>query len=375
MLIDGFQIQVHTSTRQLSDDWPEADDRTGCAFFVFQSRAFLEAWEASYGRKSSVRLCLVEVRQRDGAPIIFLPLYLGRRYGVRVLSFIDGGVSDYNAPVIFPGAAQLSQVTVAALLERVLSAVPPHDIVVFTKLPEQVETCSNPLWQFTTRSSAASTHAISLTRPLDEIEGSIQSIRNIRKRDRALQRMGELRFFLAGAEPEQKDVLTTMLRQKQRRFEETMVPGFDAHPEKQNFFEEATKRLTETGALHFSALALNGTILATMWSLVRKDRYCAMITTFEDGLWGRYSPGKVLMLHLLRALKADGYASLDLGFGDEPWKRELCDRTMELRDYIRVVTHRGRVALHLEKGLASLRASPLYRKLRPLKWRLLRGLR
>ncbi len=194
MLIDGFQIQVHTSTRQLSDDWPEADDRTGCALFVFQSRTFLQAWEASYGRKRNVRLCLVEVRRQDGDPVIFLPLYLSRHYGARVLSFIDGGVVDYGAPVIFPAAAQLSHITITAILERVLSAVPPHDIVAFTKLPERVETCPNPLWPFTNRSSVASAHAISLTRPLDEIEASIQSIRNIRKRDRALQRMGELRF-------------------------------------------------------------------------------------------------------------------------------------------------------------------------------------
>ena len=52
-----------------------------------------------------------------------------------------------------------------------------------------------------------------------------------------------------------------------------------------------------------------------------------MIITFENGVWSKFSPGKLLILRLLSALKADGYTMFDLGFGDEPWKSGICDRT------------------------------------------------
>ncbi|MBQ0709377.1 MULTISPECIES: GNAT family N-acetyltransferase [unclassified Ochrobactrum] len=372
MLTNDFEIRVFSSAERLSIDWPDADDKTGSAFFVFQSKSFIRAWEASYGQKSGVQLCLTEVRQSDGTPLLFLPLSITRICGSRVLSFIDEGVSDYNAPIVFPAAAELSHDAAMRILAAVVAAVPSHDIVALYKMPENVEGLINPLWSVTDRFSDASTHAISLTRPIDEIEKSIQGIGNIKKRDRALQQMEGSRFLIAQTEAERRTVLDAMLRQKQRRFEETMVPGFDAHPEKRRFFEEATEHLARHDALHLSALTVGETVLATMWSVIRNDLYCAMIITFEDGTWSRFSPGKVLMLRLLSALKADGYTVFDLGFGDEPWKFGVRDRTTSLRDYVRPVTVHGRMSLILAHYLERIRATSFYKKLRPLKWRLLR---
>lgn len=375
MLTSDFDIRVYKNTEQLSPDWPDADDKSDSAFFVFQAKSFLKAWEASYGRKPGVKLCLTEVRQRDGIPLLFLPLHISYLYRSRVLSFVDDGVSDYNGPIIFPAAAQLSRDAARRILEGVIAAVPPHDVIALCKMPEHVEGTANPLWQLTNLPSEASTHAISLKRPMEEIEQSIQGIRNIRKRDRALQKLDGFRFYVTQNEAERQSALQTMLRQKQRRFEETMVPGFDAHPEKRRFFEEATEQLARRDALHFSALAVGETILATMWSLVRNGHYCAMITTFEDGEWSKFSPGKVIILRLLHALKADGYTYFDLGYGDEPWKQGLRDQTLSLRDYIRPVTLQGRISLFLDRCLKWARATTLYQRLRPLKWQLLRKLR
>ncbi|MBR7650964.1 GNAT family N-acetyltransferase [Brucella oryzae] len=375
MLASDFDIRVHKGTEQLSTDWPDADDKTGSAFFVFQAKSFLTAWEASYGQKSGVQLCLTEIRQHDGVPLLFLPLAITRVYGSRVLSFIDEGVSDYNGPIVFPAAARLSRDTVIRILESVVAAVPSHDAIAFCKMPEYIEGVANPLWQLTNLSSEASTHAISLTRPMEEIEQSIQGIKNLKKRDRTLQKLDGFHFYVTQTKAERQSVLKTMLRQKQRRFEETMVPGFDAHPEKQRFFEEATEQLARYDALHLSALAIGETILATMWSVVRNGHYCAMITTFEDGKWGKFSPGKVIILRLLHMLKADGYRCFDMGYGDEPWKQGLRDQTVPLRDYIRVTTLRGRMSRFLDRSLEWVRATAIYQRLRPLKWQLLRKLR
>ncbi|MBB4093355.1 GNAT family N-acetyltransferase [Brucella pecoris] len=170
---------------------------------------------------------------------------------------------------VYSSTEQLSQNTVMRLLEAVVASVPPHDAIALRKMPERVETLANPLWPLTNLSSEASTHAISLARPMEAIEQSIRSIRNIKKHGRALQQMEGYRFFVAHIEAERHAILEVMLRQKQRRFEETMVPGFDVHPEKQRFFEEVTEHLARHNALHLSALAIGETILATVWSVVR----------------------------------------------------------------------------------------------------------
>ncbi len=66
------------------------------------------------------------------------------------------------------------------VLAAVLASVPSHDVVALCKMPEHIEGLINPLWSVTDRFSGASTHTMSLVRPIAEIEKSIQGIGNIK---------------------------------------------------------------------------------------------------------------------------------------------------------------------------------------------------
>ncbi|MBC2884413.1 GNAT family N-acetyltransferase [Ochrobactrum sp. CM-21-5] len=369
-----FHIEVHDCVARLSDAWPDADDDSGSALFVFQSKSFLRAWEASYGIAHKAQLCLVEVRDQNRQPILFVPLCILRRYGARILYFVDDGVSDYNAPVIFPNTPRWTKAETKYLLRRIFAALPPFDIAHFEKMPQLIEGKANPFWDIANKDSTASAHWITLDRPIEEIGASIRRFKGIRKRAKALRHAGRFRFFVTRSEDERSTVLEAMFRQKQRRFEETKVPGFDAHPEKRRFFEIASEPLAQKNALHLSALSVDGEIIATMWSVTRNGHYCAMVPSFEDGIWSRYSPGKVLIHTLIQSLKSDSYSCLDLGFGNEPWKADFADHSIHLRDYIRPVSLRGRVSLMAQGSVEQLRSTWLYQKLRPLKWKLLRKL-
>ncbi|WP_204350007.1 hypothetical protein, partial [Serratia marcescens] len=70
-----------------------------------------------------------------------------------------------------------------------------------------------------------------------------------------------------------------------------------------------------------------------------------------------------------------GYDCLDLGIGDEPWKLNCCDVTIDLKKMTLVRTARGRVIATRLRVMERLRATPLWQKLRPLKWKVLRALR
>ncbi|MBJ6132310.1 GNAT family N-acetyltransferase [Ochrobactrum sp. Q0168] len=372
MPVSPFHIEVHDRVDDLSDDWPDANDGNGCALFVFQSKTFLRAWEATYGKARKAQLCLVEVRDQDQRPVLFVPLYIQQQHGARVLAFTDDGVADYNAPILFDHAQTWDAVSADALLQGIVAALPPFDIAAFDKMPETVEGRPNPFWYISNRDCAEATQWITLDRPLPDIEASIRGLRTIKKRGKALRQAGRYRFLVTRTAEERATILDAMLRQKQRRFVETRVPGFDAHPEKRQFFETVTEPLAARNALHFSALTMDDEVVATMWSVTRNRHYCAMVTTFEDGVWNKYSPGKVLILRLIEALKADDYDCFDLGFGNEPWKQDFANRTIPLRDYIAARTPRGKLSLARQQLITSLRSTRLYQRLRPLKWELLR---
>ena len=65
----------------------------------FQRRPWLAAWASTIGRGPELDLLPVTVRDSAGAPIAGIPLVRERR-GLRRIGFADGGLVDYNAPIL-----------------------------------------------------------------------------------------------------------------------------------------------------------------------------------------------------------------------------------------------------------------------------------
>lgn len=368
-----FVVAVFADTAALSPDWPH-DGAGPARAHAFQTVPFIKTWLATYGQADALTPCLVEVRDTAGRPVLMLPLGIANTRGTRILRFLDGGVSDYNAPVLFPTAIVWTQARVEALWDAVLMALPPIDLVELDKMPQTVGGLANPLHQLAHEANPESCHLTDLSRPWQEVEKSIQSAKNLRNRQRALERLGSSTLLVASTKKERDFILDALLRQKQRRFEETRVPGFAEHPEKAAFFTLGSDILAQAGTLHLSALVVNDEVIAAYWGLVQGRHYYGLLIGYEAGDWAKYSPGRVLHYLLLKQLSAEGYECLDLGIGDEAWKQSACDVTIPLRRLIAARTPRGAIALAMRRQFERLRASRLWQAARPLKWVVLRAL-
>lgn len=373
-LATSWRIEVFSDPAAVSADWPRgAEGPAQC--HVFQTLAFLETWQASYGQSPDVTLCLVEVRDTAGRPLLMAPLSIQRGRNGRVLGFADLTAADYNAPILFPTAETWTVERARALWEAIIARLPAFDLAVLDKMPERVGALVNPLHLLADRANPESCHLTRLDRPWPEVEKQIQSAKNLRNRFRALQRLGSCELVLAETPDQRRQMLDSLLAQKQRRFEETRVPGFAEHPEKLAFFTLGTEIMARAGALHLSGLVVNGQILATYWGLVHGPHYYGLFIGNEAGDWLKYSPGRVLHHQLLQHLSAAGFACLDLGIGNEPWKQSVCDVTIPLSMMVEARTMRGRLSLVWRDLHARLVATAAWQKIRPLKWMLLRGWR
>jgi CelD/BcsL family acetyltransferase involved in cellulose biosynthesis len=371
---DDYRITVLASPDQVSADWPRGGPDTAALCHPFQTRTYLDTWHATYGAAHGAQLCLVEVRDAARQPILMLPLMITLQHGCRVLGFTDLGVSDYNAPVLFPTVIVWDKPSVQRLWQAILARLPAFDMLILDKMPERVGTLANPLFLLADEANPESCHLTNLDRPWNEVEQHVQGAKNLRNRFRALQRLGSCELMIAQTREQREFILGHLLAQKQRRFEETLVPGFEAHPEKRDFFTLATESFAAVGALHLSALVVNGQVIAAYWAMTQGRRYYGLFITFEAGEWTKYSPGRVLHHQLLQHLSQQGYACLDLGIGDEPWKLAVCDVTIPLGRLRAAQTLRGRLALARLRLHEHLTATSLWQKLRPLKWIILRRL-
>ncbi|MCJ2105201.1 GNAT family N-acetyltransferase [Methylobacterium sp. E-041] len=372
----GFVVAVHDDLAPLAALWPRgagADEAAAC--HVFQTADFIACWRETYGRATKARAVFVHVSEPDGTPLLLLPLTIVSQGAARVLTFLDATACDYNAPVLFPTARAWNPGMAAPLWEAVKAALPPIDLVVLEKMPAAVGDRINPLYLLSETANPESCHLNDLARPWAEIEQDIHGLRTLRKKVRALERIAPTRLVVAETAEDRSALLAVLLAQKQRRFEETEVPGFDAHPEKRAFFERATEAFAARGGLHLSALQVGTEVVACAWGLVHGRHYYGLMIGFEAGDWARHSPGRILYLELMRALHAQGCTVLDLGIGDEAWKLAQSDRTVPLRVHTEVVGWRGLAHLRLQGAVARLRRSTPWQRLRPYKWRILRSLR
>ena len=77
-----------------------------------------------------------------------------------------------------------------------------------------------------------------------------------------------------------------------------------------------------------------------------------MMTSFDaDPDVSRFSPGDLLLQHLVRDQTARGRQSFDLGVGEARYKASICDETIELVETMLPMTLRGRAYGAVRVGL------------------------
>lgn len=362
---DTFVLSVHS---RVPADWPGIKDRGDARVHLFQTREFLEVWARTYAARRGIELCFVDVTDRAGRMLMRVPLAIETRGGLRLLSFADQGCGDYNAPVLYPAPFAWTAELATSLWAAIEAALPRVDKIVLEKMPAMVRDCANPLHWLSAEANPESCHGSVLTRPWAEIEKTQAQLSTLKRKARGLEKLGTVRFFVAETAEERARVLTRLLEQKQRRYEDTKVPGFAEQPDQKRFFELATDVFGATGNLHLAALEVGGEIVATSWTVSVGDVVYETMIGFEAGEWAKHSPGRVLNLRFLEWAKEAGFSYLDHGVGDEDWKIENCDTHVPLGRMIAARSAKGRFEMRRHALVQRVKSSALYERLRPYKW-------
>jgi CelD/BcsL family acetyltransferase involved in cellulose biosynthesis len=298
---------------------------------------------------------------------MLLPLSLTRRFGETTLSFVDAGLSDYVAPVLYPTQIAWTEENARALWEAIVSLLPKADTVHLEKLDRTVGGIVNPIYLVADRPNDEGAHGKDLTVSWDAIQ---TRFKRIMRKWRMLEKIGEVRFVVAQTPEERQRIFDKAIQQKRRRFDDTKVVGFEYYPERLAYFVRATERFAEAGVLQLCALTVDDEIVATSWSLGMGTRAYEIMIGFEAGEWTKHSCGRVLNLMHMRWLIDKGFTYLDHGIGDESWKLETCDTHIQLKQLLEIKTLRGRAMAGLRGAKQIIRANPVWKALRPVKFAL-----
>ncbi|HJS88086.1 MAG TPA: hypothetical protein VJ779_21750, partial [Acetobacteraceae bacterium] len=141
-VVEALDIQVVDRPEAVRSAWTGLEAEGFC--LPFQRYLWAEGWCAALAPTLRARPAIVLV-SRSATPVLLLPLCVVQRGPVRSLEFMDGGVSDYNAPVLSGPAAGLGAPAFAVLFGRILHVVPRHDCILLRRMPAEVGGAPNPL--------------------------------------------------------------------------------------------------------------------------------------------------------------------------------------------------------------------------------------
>ena len=186
--------------------------------YVFQSFNWLSTWHELIGVHRNIRLCLVSVEDSRGSPLMFLPLGIERRWGIRRLVWLGATNADYRAPLLGRAKDQnLSPPEFRAIWDEVTDALPEFDVIHFEFQPELVLDQANPLIGLNVEPGYFDAHYARLPNDWNAFYAEklgAKSRSTERRKERRLADHGELCLIDAGTREEIHDIVDEMILQK-----------------------------------------------------------------------------------------------------------------------------------------------------------------
>ena len=326
-----LRVTVAASPFDFGDLWPKIDRPGSARVHIFQTAELLQLWCATIGKARGVAPLFLRVDGASGEPIMLVSMGLERRAaGVRVLTYLDGGVSDYNAPILLTDEPVTS--SPGALWRALTEALPTFDVAMLEKMPHQVLGAGNPLSNLAAEAQPPSAHVVPLQGDWPAfVRTRLHRPKDSRRKMSRLAEHGEVRFVIAETQSDVERLFPVLIAQKTRRYLDlNSEDGFD-RPGYRDYYRTVTTELFPRGVVHLSALEVGGEILATHWGLTFNQRFYALMLAFAEHPLSRYSPGRLLVERLVEWSFARGLSAFDLGVGDMAWKQHFSPERVPLR--------------------------------------------
>jgi len=338
----ALSATLHDSVADFAAWWAAA--RPQACLLPFQDPRVMAVWERTIGAGSGAR-CHVVRLDLNGAPLlaIYFALRPLNRRGLRLLTFMDGGVSDYNAPILFeplPNALPPAN----RLWRHIFAALPRHDRIELEKMPATVKHLLNPLWLADGKPHRTAGHVMTLPSAWDELmqeKGKSKIVKAAKRNYRQLNERGAVRLLMAHDLAERDQILDAMLAAKRDQLRRMGVSDIFARPGVEDFYRQCAA-IQNPPITRLSGLLVNDEVVATNMGFVDAHHFCGVLTSFSQGPWARYSCGHLHLQMLLRWASESGLRSFDFGIGDEDYKKFWCDRDIALRDMQGPVSVAGR---------------------------------
>jgi CelD/BcsL family acetyltransferase involved in cellulose biosynthesis len=337
----AVSFSVHADLAAVEAVWrpfQETAERT-----VFQSFDWLATWQREIGALRGTTPAIVIGRGADGAILFILPLAIERRRLVRRLTFLASDLCDYNAPLLSPPfLASQTPESFRRLWAGVRRALRTdlrfrYDLADLQKMPETIGGRPNPFRALPVRTNPSRAYITTLGSEWEAYYAERRSSatrKTERKQGKRLAEQGAVVFVEPKDAAERVATIDTLVAQKRRALARMGADDIFDRPGYVAFYRAIAGSRELSGMVHVDRLDVGSETGAASVTLIERDTCAMVLSSYNDGPIGTHGPGRAHLHALMRRAIDRGLRTFDFTIGDEPYKRDWCDREVTLYDHL-----------------------------------------
>jgi CelD/BcsL family acetyltransferase involved in cellulose biosynthesis len=312
----------------------------------YQRFDLLSTWQEEVGAHERAQPFIVTAHDADGRPLLLLPLALYTKLGVRIAGFMGGKHATFNMALWDKDFAREATAADLAALLSGLRTKDAADILALTQQPRHWQDHLNPLAMLPKQRSVNDCPVLTMVPgdpPTNWISNSFR--RRLKGKERKLQTPG-YRYHLASGDADIERLLNWFFHVKPMRMAEQKLPDVFAEPGVADFVRKCCHTPLPSGGhvIDIHALECDDEVIAIFAGVADGHRFSMMFNTYTMSGRSRYSPGLILMRHIIDHYGERRYRALDLGIGADDYKRLFCKGDEPIFDSFVPLTSRGRAA-------------------------------
>ena len=327
----------------------------------FQRLAWLDTWYRHCTGPGIQPLIVFVQDGASGRDVLGLALVRRRMSVTSVVTFADGGLSDYNAPAV---AAGFFDTCDGAALLRTLRRDLPGDLIRFEKMPVTIDGRPNPLAALPgALPSSLIGNILHVPGTWDAWHRGLERTfrKELERASRVFERNPDAVFRRYEAGPEADRVYVELKRLQAARIAELKLPYTLGHEPARSFYDDIAAEGLRNGTAILTALSVGNEVVAALLGITDGTHYAMTRLATPGPQWKHFSPGRLLIERTLKTLHAEGLREFDFTIGDYPYKRRLgvtpvamVDVTIALSPLGLWGVTRARLKASIKRGVARL---------------------
>jgi CelD/BcsL family acetyltransferase involved in cellulose biosynthesis len=314
----------------------------------YQRFDLLAAWQRHVGARSGITPFIIAGFDQVGEPLFLWPFGHTRKGPLKLIRYLGSKHSNFNLGLwqrdIIP---TIGEDDIHGILQDLKNDV---DLVILCNQPLSWDGMSNPFALLPHQASVDMSACLNLQskgrQPINEVLSTSMRSR-LRNKERKLQKLRGYRYIQAATAEDIDRLLDSFFALKAGHMAAQGLGNVFAEPGVADFLREACHCKLANGRplIEIHALEFADEVLALFGAIIDEYRCSSMFNTYTLGDNARYSPGLILLGHMVNKCAERGVHSFDIGVGRAHYKSFFCGEPEPLFDTFLAVTPRGRLAV------------------------------